>query len=190
VARLSASQLYGQLTAAGYSPAAAVVQTAIALAETGGDPDARLGDGNASAVGAYLIRVDPAATGTGSARDVALLAGDPAAQAAAAYQVSQAGTNFTPWAAYRDGSFQQYLGQASAAAGPTGAKAAGIGPDWLPWNWDDAVGKRLTGARDLMLVCLMAAAGLGLVGLGLGKMAAPVQVGMWKQGLRVAKKVL
>lgn len=164
-ARRTARQMYDDLAAAGYEPAAAVVQTAIALAASGGLPAAVRESRPGPAFGVYQIRVDPAVTGSGGTRDVATLADDPRAQAAAAYQISGGGRDFSAWDSYRDGSYAQYLGQAQAAAGvPSTAPAAG--PGWLPWNWGQSKEQVLADARGLALTGAGVALGVALLGLG------------------------
>lgn len=118
MARLTAGEIYSDLTAAGYSPAAAVVQTAIALATSGGDLAYTAPSTPGPAYGLYGIRVDPAATGSGSPRDVTYLAQGRTAQAQAAYRLTNSGADFTAFDAFRTGRHTQYLGQVRAAAGP------------------------------------------------------------------------
>lgn len=162
--RQTARDMYDDLIAAGYEPAAAVVQAAIALAASGGRPAATRDSRPGPAFGVYQIRVDPAVTGSGGARDVATLADSPGAQAAAAYQISRGGHDFSAWDSYRDGSYTQYLGQAQAAAGVPSTAAAG--PGWLPWNWGDSKDQVLADARGLALTGAGVVLGVALLGLG------------------------
>lgn len=165
-ARQTAREMYDDLTAAGYEPAAAVVQTAIALAASGGRPAATRDSRPGPAFGAYQIRVDPAVTGSGGARDVATLADSPRAQASAAYQISGGGRDFSAWDSYRDGSYAAFLGQAQAAAGVPSTAAAGPGPGWLPWNWGQSKDQVLSDARGLALTGAGVVLGVALLGLG------------------------
>jgi hypothetical protein len=165
-ARQTARDMYEDLRAAGYEPAAAVVQTAIALAASGGRPAATRDSRPGPAFGVYQIRVDPAVTGSGGPRDVATLADDPRAQASAAYQISAGGRDFSAWDSYRDGSYAQYLGQAQAAAGVPSTSPAAAGPGWLPWNWGQSKDQALADARGLALTGAGVALGLALLGLG------------------------
>lgn len=202
MAKQTAAQLYQQLTAAGFSPAAAAVMDAIGLAESDGDDTAK-GDVGLEdttwgpSYGLYQIRTVKADTGTGGDRDVAWLSGSDANQAAAAYTISAGGTNFTPWSTYVSGVYQQFLGQAQAAAaaagattstGSTGASTTGTtqtvgwGPAWLPWNLPGAIAGGVSGEASSILQSLgglgLTAAfvilGVGLVGAGVYALSRPV----------------
>lgn len=178
MARRTAAEIYRDLTGAGWDTAGAVVMTAIALAETGGDTEAfAAGEGGRRAYGAYLIAVDPAATGTGGPRDVAALTASPRAQAAAAYTASSGGDDFTGWASWRDGSYQAYLGQAHAAAG--------TGPGDLLTA--EGRGQLLTGGRHLLIEGAVLALGLALVGVGLYR---AVGTGLARRAGRAVKAVI
>lgn len=187
-ARQTARDMYDDLTAAGYSPAAAVIQTAIALAASGGRPAATRDSRPGPAFGVYQIRVDPAVTGSGGARDVATLADSPRAQAAAAYQISAGGRDFSAWDTYRDGSYAQFLGQAQAAAGVPSTAAAG--PGWLPWNWGDSKDQVLADARGLALTGAGVVLGVALLGLGAVAAVRPGVQQRVQSAARVAAKVV
>lgn len=175
MARLSAQDIYRQLTGAGFSPPAATVGTAVALAQSGGDDAAATGPGDATwgpPYGLWGIRTLKADTGRGTARDVVTLAGDDAAQAQAAYAISRGGLNWGPWAAYTTGAYRAYLGQAQAAAGQapdigatiTGGLlgAAGLSP-----------GAVLGGVRSIAVEALVLGLGVGLLALGVWRFAGP-----------------
>lgn len=193
----TASDIYAAMIAAGDTPAAATIQTAIDLAESGGN-DQAIGDvalENSTwgpSVGVSQIRTLKAQTGTGSWRDINWLMGSLPNQAAASYQISQAGSDFTPWSTYDSGAYQQYMGQAEQAAAQVGSGSAGyttgggtpaqtvsFGPWWAPWNLPGAVSQAqqqtLTGARSMVLELGFVLAGLGLAGAGLVVMTRPAR---------------
>jgi len=179
VSTLSPRQIYDELRAVGYSDAAAVVQTAIALAESGGD-DTNLGDVGLETAqwgpsfGLYQIRTLKGETGSGSDRDVSWLAASDLNQAHGAYDISKHGTDFTPWSTYTSGAYSKFLPDARAAAAGAGAgvlaAAPGqVGPDWAPWNWGSSLDAATARARDIALLGLFVVLGLALVGLGVSR---------------------
>lgn len=183
MAKQTASSIYDELTAAGYTPAAAVVQTAIALAESGGD-DAALGDvglENATwgpSYGLFQVRTLKNATGTGTDRDVSWLSAGDANQAKAAYDISAHGTNFAPWSTYTNGAYQKFLPQAQAAAASAGdtttAVLTGIAaPSGLSGLLDSATSNLRTGLIAGLFIVL----GLGLLGAGLYRAVRPSRDG-------------
>jgi hypothetical protein len=192
MARRTPQQIYADLTAAGFPPAAAVTMTQIALAESGGDP-ASLGDVGAQtaqwgpSVGVYQIRTLKAETGKGTDRDIMALTGDPARQALAAYRISGGGKDFHPWSAYNNGSYQRFASTVASALGTIADAAVNgagdgplptWGPSWLPWNipsniGNAAIAQGLSGARNLLIEALFIAGATALVGVGLVKIAKP-----------------
>jgi hypothetical protein len=197
VAKRSASEIFADARAAGFGVAQATIMTAIALAESGGD-DTNLGDQNLEdgtwgpSFGLFQVRTLKAQTGSGQDRDVSWLAASDANQAAAAFDISGHGANFSPWTTYTRGTYQQFLPQAQAAAaaagGPGGATPAtpagggssgGLGgPWWLPWNLpgaaaDAVAGSALSGTRFIVLEGVFAVLGLGLLGAGLARTFQP-----------------
>lgn len=180
MAKKSPSEIYQDLIQVGYSPAAAVVQLAIDLAESGGD-DTAVGDVSLEnnvwgpSYGFGQVRTVKADTGRGGDRDINWLAASDINQAKAEYDISGGGHNFAPWTTYTSGAYQKFLGQAQSAA--AGAGAAGgtatltgatssapfgtWGPPWLPWNWAADLGNAAAGqAAD----ATQAAVGEGLAG--------------------------
>lgn len=119
-------QVYAYARQAGFAPDAAVIATAIAMAESGDNPSA-VGDVNLEtsywgpSVGLEQIRTVKSQTGTGSDRDIQRVGKDPLSNMVAAYHISKKGTDFTPWTTYTSGKYRQFLGQASAAAAGGGA---------------------------------------------------------------------
>ena len=158
--KLTSDEIYAQLVAAGYPPAAAATQTAIALAESGGD-GAAVGDVSLQdntwgpSYGLFQIRTVKADTGKGTIRDISWLAASTANQAKAAYDISRHGVDFTPWTVYVTGAYQSFLGQAKDIAG----QVSGV----LTAPISDAI----TGVRNLGLEAVFVVLGLGLVGVGL-----------------------
>lgn len=193
MAKLTAAQIYGQLRAAGYTMPAAIVQTAIDLAESGGD-DRSLGDVGLEdstwgpSYGYGQVRTLKGQTGTGQNRDINWLAASDANQAKAQYQISHGGQDFTPWTTFTSGKYQQFMGQAQAAAAAYGdgtlqPVASGPfptlpGPWWLPWNLPStagnaAVGNTLSGVRHVTVEGLFVVLGLGLLGVGVAVALRP-----------------
>jgi hypothetical protein len=190
VAKRTAGEIYADLRAAGFSAPRAVVMTAIALAESGGD-DTAVGDVGLEnstwgpSYGLFQVRTLKGDTGRGTDRDITALQASDAAQARAAYDISSGGTVLSPWTTYNNGAYQKFLGQAQAAAnGATVAttEATGlaptIGPSWLPWNLpSDAINAATTGTlggiRAIVLEGLVVVLGVGLVGFGLARTLAP-----------------
>jgi len=107
---------------------------AVALAESGGRSRA-LGDTTIQdktygpSMGVFQIRSlkDPKKWGSsGQWRDSKRLY-DPAFNVKAAWNVSQEGTNWKPWSAYKSGAFSSYLDDAQAAARQAGIKVGRYG---------------------------------------------------------------
>lgn len=206
MATRTANQIYQDLIGVGFTPAQAVTMTAIALAESGGNDAARgdLGLQNNTwgpSYGLYQIRTLKADTGHGDDRDVLWLSASDTNQAAAAYQISHGGADFTPWTTYTRGTYQRFLGQAqSAASSATLTKSGGgpfptFGPSWLPWNIPSDIGnaaanQALSGTRTIVIEGLAVVLGVGLVGVGLVRAVGPRLKAKSVQAARVAAKVV
>lgn len=111
--KLSAAQIAQYAAGAGFSGLDLTTAVAIALAESGGDPNAHgdttLGSGTGS-FGLWQIYLDAHP----EYANVNLY--DPSENAAAAYAIYvQAGNSFTPWSTFNNGAYQAYLSQASGA---------------------------------------------------------------------------
>ena len=130
MADLSYQQLAQYAYNAGFRGDSLSTATAIAMAESSGDPT-RLGDvslENATygpSVGLWQIRsVNP---GYGNATEQvqrnAQTNLDPATNAQDAYAIAKQGTDFQPWSTYTSGAYEKYLPQAQTAA--QGVMAAG-----------------------------------------------------------------
>lgn len=193
----TASEMYRDLRVAGFSRASAIIMVAIGLGESGGN-DTALGDVELQdstwgpSVGLYQIRTEKGATGSGSDRDISALMGDESRQAKAALDISNRGTDFTPWTVFTTGKYQQYLGQAQAAADSattSGFVTVGdgvgdllggiipnpIGPDVsaVEGALGSALGSLVPSFRDGAIMLAFAGLGIALVGLGLMRAVAP-----------------
>lgn len=105
---------------AGFRGDALVKATAIALAESGGRPDAHgditLQDSTwGPSVGLWQVRSINKQYGTGNTRD-ATINTDPNRNAANAFSISNGGKNFAPWSTYTKGRYTQFLHAAQLAA--------------------------------------------------------------------------
>jgi hypothetical protein len=176
VAKRLPQDVYQTLIDAGWPAQAAVTLTAIAGAESGYD-DTNLGDVNLEnttwgpSYGLFQIRTLKSATGTGADRDISRLAAGDDQQAAAAWDISRGGTDFSPWSTYTSGAYQRFLPDAQAAATTPRAGLAGVIPDWAnPASW---VSDLVSGGRDVGLQVLAVGAGVILVGAGLYVLARP-----------------
>jgi Lysozyme like domain/D-alanyl-D-alanine carboxypeptidase len=124
MSRLSAREIAEHAYAAGFRGQALTTAIAVALAESGGNPGAR-GDTTITdhtwgpSIGLWQIRSLRADYGTGHERDAKANL-DPAINARHAWSISDHGTNWTPWSAYTNGSYRQYLDTARAAARQAG----------------------------------------------------------------------
>jgi len=189
-ARVTLAQAYALARAAGFSPVEAVIMAAIGKAESGLRIAAHNDRGEDSrGIWQVNLRAHPWA-------DPTLMLTDPLYQAKAAYRVYvDAGRRFTPWSVYKNGSYRQFIADASAAAGgvDTSQAQGGRGAPALPADFDlpgpvddaargllgdvfdklnplgklgDAVGAALTGAGRLMIQGMLLAGGVVLVVLG------------------------
>lgn len=116
MASLSAAQIYQIALQAGFPPDAAVNFTAIALAESAGDPHARLDTGAEDSRGLWQINIKP-----GVRPNVWGDLYDPLTNARAAYDVSEGGRNLRPWntthhAAGQPAPYEKHLAEARQAA--------------------------------------------------------------------------
>lgn len=114
MSRLSPSQIYSLLLQGGFKPDQARIMTAIAQAESGGNPaavgDVRLQNATwGPSVGLFQVRTLKGETGTNQDRDIHHLMGDLQAQVHAAFEISDQGRNFRPWSTFTSGSYRQFL---------------------------------------------------------------------------------
>lgn len=169
VARRTPSEVYQALVSAGWAPAAAVIMTAIAGAESGWN-DTALGDTGITdatwgpSFGLFQIRTIKGQTGSGGDRDLSALSGDIAAQARAALHIAHGGADFNPWTTYQSGKYKVFIPQAMQAAGginPLGGLGAGDGqvPAVNPLDFDpDKIIAKLRGIGIETLALLAGAA--------------------------------
>lgn len=120
---LPVADIYNLARSAGFSVDQAVIATAVALAESSGNPN-NIGDvglQNATwgpSIGLWQIRSVKAETGKGSSRDASHLK-DPVFNAQAAYAISNHGTNWEPWTTFTNGAYKGTLPRVLAALGVT-----------------------------------------------------------------------
>jgi hypothetical protein len=103
----------------GCSPGAAVIATAISMAESGGSPGAQGDIGLMTAIwdwsaGLWQIRGLRSERGTGALRD-SIANQDVNKNAAAMYAISRGCSDWTPWSTYTNGAYQPYLSLAQRA---------------------------------------------------------------------------
>lgn len=181
---LSGAQVYQLALGAGLNPAAAVVATAIAYAESGWNPTA-LGDVGLEddswgpSVGLWQIRSLKAQKSTGQPRDETRLA-DPTFNAASMANISGTGRNFGAWTTYTSNAYKQYLVRSATAAGqpaaplPDGAASSGNSGGAATGQNAGLVSSAL-GLPDLMSLALKGIGvltGAVLVVLGINRLSA------------------
>lgn len=118
---MTPSEIADVAAAAGFSGDALVTAVAVALAESGGRPDA-IGDRNrphtgCTSRGLWQINTCPGRDANDPirrGRTPDALA-DPATNAAAAFAISRRGTSWQPWTTYRTGAYRTHLPAARAA---------------------------------------------------------------------------
>jgi hypothetical protein len=169
------SDIYATARAAGLNTAQAVIATAIALGESGGD-DTSVGDINLQnstwgpSVGLWQIRTLVSETGTGSDRDVKALQGNPARQALAMVHISNGGTNWSPWTVYTRGIYTKFMGQATAAMSG-GTPITGVSPTGTvttPVGYaSDLVSDAVERSREVLIRVAFSGLGLALIGAGI-----------------------
>lgn len=157
--RLTDDQLAADAAAAGFAGPALVKITAIELAESGGDPNARgdlsLVNGTwGPSIGLAQIRSLNAQRGTGGVRDE-LANYDPLTNDVHAFSVSGGGQNFGPWSTFTSGTYTRYLDRAQAAvAHVLGGKVP------MPKATDLGFGSRLIGPGPNPAAAASSTAGL------------------------------
>jgi len=120
MSNLTTPEIYALNRKAGFSTAQAVIATAIAFAESAGNPSA-IGDINnpgpgAKSVGLFQINYLPSRDAKVPWRNPTGNL-DPLTNAQNAFKISNNGANFAPWATFTSGAYKKYLPQAQAAAG-------------------------------------------------------------------------
>lgn len=110
---LTPKQIYDLATGAGFAGVDAVVATAIALAESGGNPQAHGDKTKGSGRGSFGLWQIYSDAHPEFGPDFTLLF-DPKRNAAAAFSVYRdAGSSFTPWTTYNSGAFEAFYERAA-----------------------------------------------------------------------------
>jgi lysozyme-like protein len=174
----TAMQLQQLWLRAGGSVATAPMAAAIALAESGGDPNAINHNTNGSIDrGLWQINSVHGAQSTL----------DPAANAQAAVAISQGGKNWQPWTTYITGAYKKFLGEATSSASTATATEGDPITNALPnipnpLSGLEAIGNFFNKLTDpqLWLRVLEVLAGVALLIMGLmslsGRTTTPVTV--------------
>lgn len=119
--RYSNAQIQALWIAQGGSTSAAPMAAAIALAESGGDPNAVDYDSNGT-VDRGLFQVNSI--------HGALSTFDPGRNTLGAIQISRNGTDWTPWTTFHTGAYKQFLdGSSATATGTAGGGSSKSGSD-------------------------------------------------------------
>lgn len=125
---LSPASIYSLALSAGFTGESAITATAIALAESGGRPDA-IGDINnpvpgASSVGLWQINFHPDWNKVTYRDPKANL--NPLHNAQSAFTISNHGANFKPWTTYTQGIYKRFLATVRAAIAAPVAKPSPV----------------------------------------------------------------
>lgn len=122
---LSTVDVYKVARQAGFSPAQAIIATAITNPESGRQPGVVQSGQPYSTTGWGLWQITPGNSVPSVGTDDALL--DPLTNARAAYAKFQgAGNSFRPWTTYTDNAYQPYLSAAQTAASAVGDAIGGL----------------------------------------------------------------
>src|SRR4051794_32076735 len=131
MAKLTPAQVYNAARAGGFSPTAAIMATAVALAESGGNPAAHCHNCfpgvTEDSRGLWQINVDahPDMAGWNLY--------DPKTNARAAYSISSGGRSFGAWSTYTNGAYRNTLPQVYSGLGITaGAQPPASAPGGVP----------------------------------------------------------
>lgn len=117
---LSPAQIAQYAANAGFTGTGLAKITAIAQAESGGNPFSF--NGNDPAGGSFgLTQINGVHPGASSAY------GDPQAAMDLAFKVSNGGTNFNPWSTYTNGSYRNFMGAGNGVNTGAGAQIGGTG---------------------------------------------------------------
>ena len=119
---MNPGEIYQQALAAGFSGESAVIATAIALAESGGNAGVTSRPNNNGTVDRGLWQINS----VHKEYDPAQLVNDPGYNARAAFALSGGGRVFKPWSTFNSGAYKNYLNTArEAAAGNVGVSPGG-----------------------------------------------------------------
>lgn len=105
---MNAQQVAQQAYDAGFRGASLVTATAIALAESGGNPSANGDQGTSFGLWQVHIPAHPQYTQSQLV--------DPVQNANAAFAISGGGANFNPWSTFTNGAYKKYEAQAQQAS--------------------------------------------------------------------------
>lgn len=133
--KLDISQLTSLAASAGFSGADLATAVAVALAESGGDPQAYNPEVHAGAAQGYgsfglwqiYLQAHPEFSG--------LNLFDPQANASAAFSVYSRAGGFSPWATYKEGTYLAFIGsvqQAIASSGRPSSDAVVVADGSMP----------------------------------------------------------
>lgn len=130
MAKLSAAQIMAYAKSAGLTTSQAIIATAIAFAESGGNPTSRYNPGPEDSYGLWQINLDPSYKASrmrtlGISSPSQLF--DPATNARAMYILSSHGSNWRPWTTYTSGKYKQFVSQASGASASTSEDMKTVG---------------------------------------------------------------
>jgi len=149
---LSYGSLVSLAQSAGLSSSAARIAAAIAMAESGGNPEAHNPKPPDDSYGLWQInmlgRLGPerrAAFGLSSNSELY----DPATNAQAMFAISNGGARWTPWTTYTSGAYRRFLDSAVAAA-PAGAPGPESVANTVPAGGEG--GLSLAGVSPVLLV--------------------------------------
>lgn len=110
---LNLQQLLGFAQGAGFSGNSANTAAAIAMAESGGNPNAI---NFADPGGSYgLTQINAAYNGPGALNTL----GDPAEAFSQMFNLSNGGSNFSPWSTFNNGSYLPFLNQLTGSGNAT-----------------------------------------------------------------------
>lgn len=183
MAALSDAQIYSDALAAGFTRAQAVIATAVALAESGGNPAAHNPVPPDDSWGLWQInmigKMGPERLRQFGLSSKSQLA-DPVVNARAAYEISGHGKSFKPWTTFTHGTYRRFLARAQAAAGgtvPPPDTAGAGGTTAVPAGFDFGLGSAaagiLGGARKIVIEALFVGLGVALIGVGVVKLVPP-----------------
>jgi hypothetical protein len=149
--KLTPAQIAAYASAAGFSGSSLSAATAIALAESGGNP-AVIGDTNLTPGGSVgLFQINLAAHPEYAAVDLL----DPQANADAAFAIyQQAGGQFTPWTTYKTGAYASALPSTALATVPSNI---------IDTSVDDSAPANFFGSIDPETLIIGGVLALGLV---------------------------
>jgi hypothetical protein len=174
---LSSGEIYADAVKAGFSASQAQIMTAIAFAESGGNPSA-LNDNPSTGDLSYGLWQINMIGGMGPQRRSQFGISsnsqlfDPLTNAKAAYDVYKQ-QGFGAWSTYNHGSYLKYLSQAAQGAA-SGASPSATSTGLNVPNPLDLFGVQLSGITDMAIKLTVSTFGLALVGVGLGFIARPV----------------